>query len=164
MRRLLHHLVVGSTSTMGRPLLRAGLNTLRRTAIDTALGAAVEAVPRPVQRSQVQVFNVVPPVTVYIRASNCRVAVRRTTESKVTLEAHLASAFGLELATEQDDAGVYIIAHRKPVVGQIGHVNLTVTVPADCHLAFHVTPGDIVLEGIDGMLELPPDAFPPPDK
>jgi hypothetical protein len=156
MRRLIRHLLVWGAASTSRPLVRSLWGMARRTAIDTALGAAVDAVPRPAQRSHVQVFNVVPPVTVYIRASHCRVAVRRTSAPKVTLDAQMASAFGLELATDQDDAGVYIVAHRKPVVGQIGSINLTVTVPADCHLAFHVTPGDIVLEGIDGMLELPP--------
>lgn len=162
MQRLIRHLFVWTTANASRPLLRSALGMARRTAIDTALGAAVEALPRPAQRSHVQVFNITPPVTVYIRASHCRVAARRTTAPRVTLEAQMASAFGLELATEQDDAGVYIVAHRKPVVGQIGHVALTVTVPADCHLVFHVTPGDIVLEGIDGVLELPPTRLPPP--
>jgi len=161
MRRLMRHLAAWIAASAGRSALRTLLNMGRRTAIDTALGAAVDVVPRPTQRSHVQVFNVTPPITVYMRASHCRIAVRRTAAPKVTLEAHLGSAFGLELATEQDDAGVYIVAHRKPVVGQLARVHLTVTVPADCHLAFHVTPGDIVLEDVDGMLELPPTIITP---
>jgi hypothetical protein len=65
-------------------------------------------------------------------------------------------AFGLELVAEQDDAGVYIVARRKPVVGKLSRTDFTITVPFESHLVFHLTPGDIVLQDVHGMMELPP--------
>jgi hypothetical protein len=65
-------------------------------------------------------------------------------------------AFGLELVAEQDEAGVYVVARQKAVVGKLSRADFTLTVPTDCHLVFHLTPGDIVFEQLNGMLELPP--------
>ncbi len=145
----------------GREALQSALWFGGRSAVDSALGAAV---PRPSQRTFTQVFNVTPPVTVYVRASHCRVTLRRASAHKVILEANLYRAFGVELAAEQDEAGVYIVARRKAVVGKVTRTDFTLTVPNDSHLAFHLTPGDVVLEDVDGLLELPVNGiFPTPD-
>lgn len=127
-----------------------------RSAVDTALSAAVSAVPKSTQQTHTQVFNVKQPVTVYVRGGNCRVAVRREDTTKVTIQASMYRAFGLELAAEQDDVGVYIVARRKPVVGKLSRTDFTIIVPFESHLVFHLTPGDIVLQDVDGMMELPP--------
>jgi hypothetical protein len=142
----------------------AALRFGRRSAVDTALGVAAEAVPVTSPRSLTQVFNVKPPITVYVRASHCRVTVRRAAAPRVTLEANLYRAFGVDLAAEQDDAGVYIVAKRKPVMGTVSRTDFTITVPSECHLAFRLTPGDVVFEDINGIMELPANqVFAPPE-
>ena len=140
----------GSRVVLGNALRMGGSR-----AVDSAVSAAVDAVPHVAQRSYVQVFNVSPPVTVYVRGSHCRVTVRRSLVDKVTLEANLYRAFGVELAAEQDGAGVYIVAKRKPVVGTVARVDFTLSVPANTHLAFHLTPGDVVFESLEGLFEIP---------
>ena len=100
-------------------------------------------------------FNVKPPVTVYVRASHCRVTICRQSEPKVILDADLYRAFGVELTAEQDEVGVYIVAKRKAVVGRVTRIDLALTVPDNSHLALHLTPGDVIFEAVDGMLELP---------
>jgi len=139
----------------GRAVIEAALRLGGRSALDTALGAAAEAVPVASSRALTQVFNVKPPITVYVRASHCRVTVRHTSAPKVILEANLHRSFGVELAADQDEAGVYIVAKRKPVVGAVSRTDFTITVPLECHLALHLTPGDVVFEDLDGILELP---------
>lgn len=123
-------------------------------AIHTALESAVDVVPRTSQRSHTQIFNIKLPVTVYVRASHCRVFVRCSEAPKVILEANLYRAFGVELATEQDEAGVYIVARRKPVVGTVSRTELTITVPRESHLALHLTPGDVIFENVEGTVQL----------
>ncbi|NDJ78067.1 MAG: hypothetical protein GYB65_17600 [Chloroflexi bacterium] len=130
----------------------------RRSAVDTAMGMAMEAVPKATPKTQVQVFSVDGPVTVYVRATQCRVMVCRTDAHTVSVESSVLHAFGLELVAEQDAAGIYIVAKRKPVVGKLTRVDFTVIVPHDAHLVFNLTPGEVVLQEIDGMLELPPPA------
>jgi hypothetical protein len=148
----------------GGSLMRTALRIGRQSALDTALGVASNAMPAAADRLYTQVFNVTKPITVYLRASHCRVTVRPTTESRVRLEANLQRVFGVEFATEQDDAGIYIVARRKPVVGTVSRAEFTLTVPSNAHLALHLTPGDIVFESVDGVVELPPTLLFPPEK
>ncbi len=143
-----------------RGLLRLGLRyggkSAASTAASTALGAAVGVLPKTTQRSHTQVFNVRSPITIYVRATNCRVSICRQPGTKVILHANMYRAFGLELASEQDEAGVYIVARQKRVVGKLSRADFTITAPPESHLVFHLTPGDVVLQDIDGMMELPP--------
>ncbi len=142
--------------------MRAVLRSGQRSVLDAALGVATNALPGTAERIHTQVFNVTSPVTVYLRASHCRVTVRRAAAAKIILEANLQRALGIEFAAEQDQAGIYIIARRKPVVGTVARAEFTLTIPADTHLAFHLTPGDIVFENVDGIAELPSKlVFPP---
>ncbi|HML20416.1 MAG TPA: hypothetical protein PKD09_02130 [Aggregatilinea sp.] len=126
----------------------------------SAVTAVSEAVPRVSQRTETQVFRVTLPVTVYVRGSGCRVSVQRHAAPKVIVQAAMQAAFGLELVGEQDDAGVYIVARRKPIMGQLSRADFSIVVPYDASLVFHLTPGDVVVEDVDGMLELPPVAAP----
>ena len=121
----------------------------------SAVGSALSVVPKTGQRSHIQVFNVTPPVTVYVRASHCRITVCCQPEPKVVLDANLYRAFGVELTAEQDEVGVYIVAKRKAVVGRVTRIDLALTVPDNSHLALHLTPGDVIFEAVNGMLELP---------
>lgn len=125
------------------------------------LRVAASAVPERANRTQTQVFNISGPATVYVRGSQCRVTVSRGEPHKVTVRASLVRAFGLELAAEQDDAGVYIVARQKPVVGRLSRAEFSIAIPAETHLVFRLTPGDVILHDLDGMLELPASALAP---
>jgi hypothetical protein len=147
---------------INRALAGTVLRLGRQTAVNSALGAAADAVPKSTQRSHRQIFNVNAPTTVYIRGSHCTITVQQHTQPKVVLDANLRRAFGVELVAEQDDAGIYIVAKRKAVVGKITRADLMLTVPTNCHLAFHLTPGAVTFANIDGMVELPAQqVFPP---
>lgn len=161
-----------STGWLMRASGHAALSALMRhggrSVVESAVGAAVEAAPRGGQRSFTQIFAVTCPVTVYVRGSHCAVSVRRHDAPRVELEANLARAFGVELTAEQDEAGIYIVARRKPVVGAAARLELALTVPPDAHLALHLTPGDASFLSLDGLTELsvaqvfaPADSAPP---
>ncbi|MBN2303030.1 MAG: hypothetical protein JXQ72_01045 [Anaerolineae bacterium] len=151
-RRVTTHRLIRAGS---RTAVTTALNVGRQSAIDAALGAAADTLPFTASTAYTQVFNVKSPVTVYVRGSHCRVTVQRDDISQVILEATMARAFGLEFVTDQDDAGVYIVARRKPVTGKLARAEFTITAPHDSHLVFNLTPGDVILHHIDGMLELP---------
>jgi len=138
----------------GVQLARTALRIGQRSALDTALGVATRAVPGSAERLHTQVFNVAGPVTVYVRASHCRVTLREADSPKVTLNATMQRGFGVELAADQDEDGIYIVARRKPVVGTVARVDFTLSVPPDTQLALHLTPGDVVFENINALAEL----------
>lgn len=137
----------------GRAALEMALRHGGRTVIESALESAADVVPRG-EHSFVQVFPVTAPLTVYVRASHCHLTIRQHSLPRVELNANLSRAFGVELATEQDEAGIYIIARRKPVVGTVARLDLVLTLPPTVHLAFHLTPGTVTFAGLDGLAEL----------
>lgn len=103
-----------------------------------------------------RVFEVTLPVTVFIHASSARVTVRRVEGSAVTLDANLRASFGLQFTAEQDEAGVYIVAKRKRVVGTLSAAYFTLTLPPAARLIANLTPGALLLEDLNGKVEIPP--------
>jgi len=99
---------------------------------------------------------VTPPITVFIYASSSRVTIRRQVGTQVRLDAALRAAFGWQLVAEQDDAGVYIVAKRKPVVGALSRADFTVIIPPEARLLVQLSPGALILEDLDGTLDIPP--------
>jgi hypothetical protein len=131
-------------------LLKRGL----QTALDTTAAAASQATSESFR----QIFNVQLPCTVYVRAAHCTVDVRRQAaereRERVELHATLRAAFGWEFSTDQDDAGVYIVAKRKPVVGALADARFSLNVPTGAHLVLHLTPGSVHLIDFDGKITL----------
>jgi hypothetical protein len=142
-------------------MIRRIMNTILRHGFHTAVRATTETAVTAASRSFVQVFEIKLPTTVYVRASQSDVTVRREPGNRVELSANLRASFGWELAAEQDDAGVYIVAKRKPIVGAISTARFTLTVPPEVNLIFHLTPGTIHLTAVDGKISIPGSADKP---
>ncbi len=136
-------------------LKRTG-NWLLRRGAQAAIETAGEVVPRVTSEVYRRVFEVNPPITVYVHANTSRVTVRRKAGHQVQLDANLRASFGWQLVAEQDDAGVYIVAKRKPVVGALSSAEFTITVPPDARLLVELRPGALLLEDVDGTLDIPP--------
>ncbi len=120
------------------------------------LAATVRSLPRLTRRRRVAAYEVNGPTTVYIRASHSQVSVQRTAERRVQIECDLRQAFGWQWATERDEAGIYVVLRRKPVVGVFSRADLTLVVPPDAYLVFHLTPGSVRLEDFEGRLSVAP--------
>ena len=138
-----------------RTVTRIGLWLFRQGA-QTALESAGAAADRVGRENFRQVFTVTPPVTVYIYASHSRVTIRRKAGHLVELDATMRAAFGLTLAVDQDDAGVYVVAKRKPVAGALTWIDFALIVPPEARILAHLTPGRLVLGDIDGLIETAP--------
>lgn len=117
---------------------------------------AVRDLPDITRQRRIVAYEVATPTTVYVRASHCRVNVQRTSERQVQIVGDLRQSFGWQWVTERDDAGVYVVLKRKPVVGALSYANLSLTVPPDAYLVFHLTPGSVDLLEFDGRLSVAP--------
>ncbi|MBZ0308479.1 MAG: hypothetical protein K8I82_20605, partial [Anaerolineae bacterium] len=113
-------------------------------------------------RSHLRVFKVDAPVTIFVRGTKCKVTVQYHELEQVELHAHLYNAFGLQFVTEQDDAGVYIVAKRRRFLGWISRAEFVLRVPAYANLAFNVTPGTVQLEQVTGVVNISPLTRPIP--
>lgn len=137
------------------PLLRRMRNALLRRGVETALATALEATTNATAKSFRQVFRAAPPTTIYVRASHSDVTIIRQPGQQVELQASLRAAFGWDFIAEQDEAGVYIVARRKPIVGALSRASFTLIVPEYANLAFHLTPGSVKFANIDGKFAIP---------
>ena len=122
----------------------------------TALDSASAAVGQIGQETFRQVFTITLPVTVYVYATHSRVTVRRKPGTQVELEANLRGAFGLSLAVDQDEAGIYLVAKRKPVAGALARVDITIIAPPEARILANLTSGTLILNDIDGLIEALP--------
>ncbi len=136
-------------------LRRVGNWALRRGA-RAAIETASEVAPKIANEAHRQIFEVTLPVTVFIHAAHSRVTVRRRAGTHIQLDAALRAAFGWQLVAEQDDAGVYIVARRKRVVGALSSADFTITIPPEARLQVQLNPGALILEDVDGTLDIPP--------
>lgn len=117
---------------------------------------AASTVAELARQSQTFHFGVVKPVTLYLQAEGAEVRVKRWGMPQIQVTAQLQAAFGWRVATDQDDAGVYIVAKRRPVVGGLARGTFHVSVPHDTYLILKLADGRVILDDVSGTLHIPP--------
>ena len=130
-------------------------NALFRRGLETAAQLGVEAAATATSKSFIQRFDVRPPVTVFVRGTNVSVNVIHQPGTLVELNANLRASFGWEFAAEQDEAGVYIVAKRKLLVGTLSSASFTLVIPPEANLVLHLTPGSVRITDLNGKLTIP---------
>lgn len=131
------------------------LNTLWR-----AVNVAAEL--REISRARhTYVFNTPDPITFFLRADRADVRVVRWDMPRVELRVRLEGAFGWRVATDQDEAGVYVVAHRRRLVGEFSSALFDVAVPQATHLVLKLDDGRVTLEHVHGSLQVPPPTTEP---
>lgn len=101
-------------------------------------------------------FIVAPPVTFYLDAEMAAVRVVRWQLPKVEVQMELQAGFGWRVETDQDDVGVYIVAKRRPVVGNLARADFAVFIPEDTHLVLKLAESALLLNNLTGTYEIPP--------
>lgn len=108
------------------------------------------------RHKQTYYFQTVGPITFYLRAENAEVQIMRWALPKVEVSVFLQAAFGWRLVTDQDEAGVYVVAKRRRVVGELSSAMFAVIVPDDAFLMLALEDGRVVIEHVSGTLHVPP--------
>ena len=131
------------------------MNSLLRRGVETAVQVTAESATTATTQSYFRIFEVTLPTTVYVRASQILITVRRKPGTQVQFSASLRASFGWTFVADQDDAGVYIVAKRKLLVGSLSSASFNLIVPPEANLVFHLTPGTVRLYDVDGKLSIP---------
>lgn len=126
------------------------LNTL------TQLVNAASSVVELTRSSQTYTFQVSSRATCYVHVGGGEVRIARHPAQQVEITALLQAPFAWRVAAEQDEAGVYLVALRRPLVGAMGGANFLITVPDDAYLALRLEHSRLSLEDVNGLIELPP--------
>jgi hypothetical protein len=107
-------------------------------------------------RSDWRVFAVQAPLTVFVRATQCKVAIRFHDLDQVEIHTHFYNAFGLRFVAQQDEAGVYFVLMRRRFWGWIASAECLLKIPAYANLALHLSQGEVQFQAVNGQLNLPP--------
>lgn len=102
------------------------------------------------------VFHTFGPITFFLRAENVDVRVVRWDIPRVEVSVMLEASFGWRIAADQDESGVYVVAHRRKVIGELSSAQFHVVVPQDTYLSLKLEKGRVMMEHINGTLQVPP--------
>lgn len=108
------------------------------------------------RHTQTYYFSTLGPITLYLQAENADVRVMRWALPRVEVTATLQASFGWRVATDQDEAGVYVVAKRKAVLGRMSTGVFNIVVPDDAYLVLKLVDGRVILENLSGTLQVPP--------
>jgi len=119
---------------------------------------AASDVAEMARSSEVYRFNVADRLTFYVHTSHAEVRIRRWDEPRIEVMAQLQAPFGWQVKTDQDEAGVYFVARRKPVVGNLSGAVFSIVVPAAADLLLKLDQCRLVLDDVTATIALPPHA------
>ena len=97
------------------------------------------------------------PSSFYLEAEYAEVNLSRCDEDQLSVALRLRSSMSWKLATEQDDAGVYVVLKRKPLIGNIGRARFSARIPRGVHISLQLQNSVLCLEEMVSALDLPPE-------
>lgn len=121
------------------------------------LASAASQVAEFARSSETYRFNVDKATTFYLNTAHAEVIITRWEHDRIEIAAHLQAPFGWRVETDQDSAGVYFVAHRRPLVGGLAGATFHVSVPADAYLMLKLDDCRLSLVNVSGEVELPPE-------
>lgn len=96
--------------------------------------------------------------TFYLQAEYAEIRLATHEQPVIEAKIKLQAGFGWQLVTDQDEAGVYIIAKRKSVIGSIGRARFDITLPADAHISLKLEKCKLCLDDLSAAFDWPPSA------
>ena len=110
--------------------------------------------------SQQYRFAVPANTTVYLHVAQAEIFAARHDHPSVEVLAKVGAPFAWRIACEQDDAGVYFVAQRKPLVGQLAgalaSAAFIITIPLDAHLILKLEDTRLSMQALTGEFEFAP--------
>lgn len=120
---------------------------------------AASSVAEIVREKQVYRFGVRPAGALYLHTEGAEIRLFRWELPTIEVVAQLQASFGWRIATEQDDAGVYFVAKRRPFVGAMSAGTFSLTVPHDTHVILRLERCQVWMTNTTGTLEIPAHAL-----
>jgi hypothetical protein len=105
-------------------------------------------------------FRVTAPITFYLDTEYAGVRFTRHAEPVIRVVTELQAGFGWRLQSEQDEAGVYFVARRRLLVGNLARALFDVTLPAETYIVLKLKQGSVTLDNIQHTLHIPPFTSP----
>ena len=101
-------------------------------------------------------WDVTAPNTLFLQAEQSDIRLALHDQPQILAKVELRARFGWQLTTDQDDAGVYVAAVRKPVIGSIGRGRFHFSVPRGVHISLKLEQCQLCFDDLSASLDLPP--------
>ena len=106
--------------------------------------------------SKIYRWNIAPPITFYLHIEYADIFIQRWGKPIIEARVKLQAGFGWRVATDQDEAGVYVVAKRKPFIGSLGRAKFTVSLPQNIYLTLKLEHCQLSLDDLNTTLNIPP--------
>lgn len=110
--------------------------------------------------SKVYQWDVTLPCTFFLEVEHADITLKRHSHEQVTAKVALQAGFGWQLVTDQDSAGVYIIAKRKRLIGSVGRGKFYIALPHAIHTTLKLEHCTLTLDNLSTTLDFPPTDYP----
>jgi hypothetical protein len=110
------------------------------------------------QQSKTYHFAAGEPITFYLRTENADVRIIRWQRPLIEMTITMQGAFGWRVLTEQDEAGIYVAAKRRNLVGSVAGGAFEVYVPQDTYVILKLARCNLTVNSVHGEMHLPPNA------
>ena len=101
-------------------------------------------------------WEATPPATFFLDVEASDVRLKRHAPLRVIAKVELQAGFGWQMAAEQDAAGIYLIARRKPLIGAVGRGRFDITLPPSLHVTLKLRACRLQLIDLNTTLDFPP--------
>ena len=101
-------------------------------------------------------WDVTTPGTLFLQAEQSDIRLGWHDQPQILAKVELRAGFGWQLTTDQDAAGVYIVALRKPVIGSIARGKFHFTLPRGVFISLKLKQCQLRFDDLTATLDLPP--------
>ena len=129
---------------------------MQRLAKLTQLAAAAAAVGDIALKAHTHRFGAPGPLTLYAHLESAEVIVERRVLPYLEANVRLQAPFAWRVVFDQDEAGVYVVARRRPLVGELGGGTFHLIVRPDTFLHLRLEGCKLTLIDLHTVMELPP--------
>jgi hypothetical protein len=120
------------------------------------LVAAAATVSEIALKAQTHRFGAPGPLTLYAHLEGADVTVERRMLPYLEVGVQLQAPFVWRVVFDQDDAGVYVVARRRPLVGDLGGGAFKLLVRPDTFLHLRLDGCKLTLLDLHSTIEVPP--------
>lgn len=118
--------------------------------------SAMNTVRDIAQKTKTYYFAIQPHMTFYLHIAGAEVELIRWERPMIEMTVRLDGVFGWKVAVDQDEAGIYVAARRRPIVGEITYGRFEVRCPHDTYNIFKLEACRLTLNDVTGEFHLPP--------
>ncbi len=108
------------------------------------------------QDTKTHAFMVQSPTTLYMQAENAHVQIKRWARPKIEITSKLQVGFGWRVLTDQDEAGVYMVARRRGVIGGLSSARFEIHIPKETYLILKLSGCILTLNDVNSTVKIPP--------